>query len=275
VARTPIVTSTQFEGGTFLLHGPYGAGKTNLIGDMLATEAGEGPVRFINLKGEDGYLSIMPEIVGMAEGETAAEYDDLLAALGDAKKAGVRAIGIDGFHRLYSFVYRKLFGSDRMPSIGGQRNEWGDAHKLAGDLMDMLRYYAPIVVVSSASDKSMDQLRGETHTTPNFPGQMAAGVGGRFDFVFYLDSEVIGPSKIKRTLRTAPVSKMVVRYRLPRPLPPSIELPDGKGGWTLIVDAINKAMGPVPPPPLVAATAPAKMYPTTKPDLNALPGAKK
>ena len=57
-----------------------------------------------------------------------------------------------------------------------------------------------------------------------------------------LESEVIGPSKIRRKLITAPVSKMVVRYRLPRPLPPSIELPDGKGGWTLVVNAINKAM---------------------------------
>lgn len=242
MARTPIVASSEFTGGTFMIHGPYGSGKTNLIGDMLHAESEHGPVRLINLKGEDGFLSIMPEIIAEAEGETVSEYVDLVAALEDAKKAGVRAIGIDGFHRIYSFVYRKLFGSDRMPSIGGQRNEWGDAHKLAGDLMDLLRYYAPIVVVSSASDKSLDQLRGETHTTPNFPGQMAAGVGGRFDFVFYLDSEVIGPTKIKRTLRTAPVSKMVVRYRLPRPLPPSIELPDGKGGWALVVNAINKAM---------------------------------
>ena len=67
MARTPIVASTQFEGGTFLLHGPYGGGKTHLLGDMLATESEQGPVRFINLKGEDGYLSIMPEILGTAE----------------------------------------------------------------------------------------------------------------------------------------------------------------------------------------------------------------
>lgn len=242
MARSPIVAQTQFEGGTFLLHGPYGSGKTHLIGDMLHTESVEGPVRLVNMKGEDGFLSIMPSIITEAEGETVETYDDLLAVLGDAKKAGVRAIGIDGFHRLYGFVYKKVFGSDRMPSIGGQRNEWGDCHKMAGDLMDMLRYYAPIVVVSSASDKSLDQLRGETHTTPNFPGQMAAGVGGRFDFVFYLESEVLGPTKIRRKLITAPVSKMVVRYRLPRPLPASIDLTDGSGGWTLVVNAINAAM---------------------------------
>jgi hypothetical protein len=241
--RSPIVAQTTFEGGTFLLHGPYGSGKTHLIGDMLHTESTEGPVRLLNLKGEDGYLSIRPEIITEAQGETVSEYDDLLAALTDAKKAGVRAIGIDGFHRLYPFVYRKVFGADRSPSIGGTRNEWGDCHKMAGDLMDMLRYFAPIVVVSSASDKSLDQLRGETHTTPNFPGQMAAGVGGRFDFVFYLESEVIGPSKVRRKLLTAPVSKMVVRYRLPRPLPPSIDLTDGAGGWTLVVNALNRAMG--------------------------------
>jgi hypothetical protein len=253
--RTPIVASTEFTGGTFMLHGPYGSGKTHLLGDMLQTEAGEGPVRLINLKGEDGYMSIHSEILSLAEGETCADWADLEGALTDAKKAGVRAIGIDGFHRIYPMVYKSLFGTDRTPSIGGQTNEWGAAHKKAGDLMDTLRYYAPIVVVSSASDKSMDQLRGETHTTPNFPGQMAAGVGGRFDFVFYLDSEVVGPSKIKRTLRTAPVSKMVVRYRLPRPLPPSIDLPDGPGGWKLIVNAINKSMGQPEP---VAQGAPKK-----------------
>jgi hypothetical protein len=245
MARSPIIASTQFEGGTFLLHGPYGSGKTHLLGDMLHEEAKTGPVRLINIKGEDGYLSIKPEIITEAEGETVADLADLEAALADAKKAGVRAVAIDGFHRIYSLVYHKLFGSDRTPSIGGTTNEWGAAHKMAGDLMDMLRYYAPVVVVSSASDKSLDQLRGETHTTPNFPGQMAAGVGGRFDFVFYLESEVLGPTKIRRKLLTAPVSKMVVRYRLPRPLPPSIDLPDGPGGWALLITTINKSMGDV------------------------------
>lgn len=250
MARTPVVASQTFSGGTFLIHGAYGAGKTHLLGDMLRTEGGVGPVRFINMRGEDGYLSVAKAILDGAVAETVETYEDLEGALLDAKKADARAIAIDGWHRLYPLVYKKVLGSDRLPTVGGQRNEWGDVHRQAEQMIESLRYYAPIVMCTSASDKSLDQLRGETHTTPNFPGRNAAGVAGFFDFVFYMESEVIGAAKIRRKILTAPVSKMVVRYRLPSSLPASLEIPDGSGGWTIIVNAINAALarGIVPSP---------------------------
>lgn len=244
MARTPLVRSATFDAGTFLIHGAYGSGKTHLLGDALRTEGGLGPVRFINLRGEDGYSSIEKEITDDAAGETVDTFDDLEASLLDAKKAGARLIAIDGLHRLYPLTYKKVLGSDRLPVVGGQTNEWSGVHKAAETLIEGLRYHAPIVVCTSATDKSLDQIRNETHITPNFPGRNAAGIAGFFDFVFYMESEVLGANKIKRTLRTAPVSKMVVRYRLPKPLPASLDIPDGPGGWSRIVDAINASLKP-------------------------------
>lgn len=241
---SPINIQKEFRDGTFLIHGPYGSGKTHLIGDMLRTQAEQTgkPGRFINMKGEDGYLSIAAPILEGAKGVTVDSFEDLESALKQAKADGVSAIGLDGWQRLYPFTYKKILGSDRLPVVGGQKNEWSEVHRAAEQLIETLRYYAPVIMCTAASDKSVDQLRGETHTTPNFPGRTAAGIGGMFDFVFYMESEVIGPNKIKRKLLTAPVSKMVVRYRLPRAMPTSIEMPEGPGGWTLVVNAINTAM---------------------------------
>ena len=229
-------------GATFLFHGNYGSGKTYLLGDALRTEAQEGPVLFLNIRGEDGYLSIADLRGDNFSAETVDAFDDVRAVFADARKNGVRAVGIDGLHRLYGLAYVKALGSNRIPVVGGSKNEWSDVHKLVEDLIDEFRYFVPFVLCTSATDKSVDQIKGETHTTPNFPGRNAAGIAGHFDYVFFLDSEVLGPSRIRRKLLTAPVSKMVVRYRLPKPLPTEIIMPEGPGGWALVKNEILKAL---------------------------------
>lgn len=241
---------------THLWHGNYGSGKTHLLGDMLATEGEKGPVAFVNMRGEDGYLSIVDlkkklgDKLVIAESVDATE--DLVdnpnnpqkGLLLDAKAKGCVAIGIDGFQRLYPMVYRKILGANRLPEVkqGSSGNEWGEVHKYANDIIDSLRRYAPVIVCTSATDKSTDQLTGLISNTPDFPGRQAAGIAGRFDFVFYVDYTVLGENNIKRTLQTAPVAKMIVRSRLPRPLPATIQIPNNGGGWKLLQAEILKAL---------------------------------
>lgn len=237
----------EFTGGTLLLHGNYGSGKTHLLGDYLRFEAErtKQPVFFINMKGEDGYTTVVDlEDVPGIMAVTVDTYDDLMLALTEAKKLNASAGGIDGYHRIYPFTFRKKLGADRLPIVGGSTNEWSECHKLVEDLTDTLRYYAPFIFCTSASDKSVDQIKGETQTTPNFAGRNAAGIAGHFDYVFCLENEVLGPGKIRRVLRTAPVAKMVVRYRLPKPLPTELVMPEGRGGWKMIRAEIEKAIAP-------------------------------
>lgn len=245
------LSSTTLGKATFLIHGNYGTGKTFFMGDMLKEEGKVGPVRYINIKGEDGSASVQGlgleelnntypnEIPARFYAETVENLADFKEAVGEYKKIkNLRAVGIDGGQHLYRLIMRDVAG-DRLPEVGGNRNEWGEIHFKGINLFTELHYLAPIVVVTSSSDKSVDQIRGETHLTPDMPGRMAAGIAGLFDCVFVLNARVLGPGRIQRILLTAPVEKVVVRYRLPRPLPDTIELPDGPGGWKKVWDAIN------------------------------------
>jgi hypothetical protein len=84
----------------------------------------------------------------------------------------------------------------------------------------------------------MDQISGEISLTPDMPGRQAAGVGGQFDFVFLVKAQAMSPTKVRRWVCTAPQANTIIRQRLPKSLPPEIEIPDGDGGWA----AIKKAM---------------------------------
>jgi len=56
-----------------MVHGGRGAGKTHLMGDFLKTESKNGLVRFINVVGEDGGLTLR----GMGLGDVGEDIDSL------------------------------------------------------------------------------------------------------------------------------------------------------------------------------------------------------
>lgn len=225
---------------TMLIHGGYGVGKTHLLGDMLKTESAVGPVKFLNIVGEDGMLSIANTGLGDV-GESVDTLKDFKDALSDYAKNGLAALAIDGGKSFGRIVTKSVCG-ERLPSVGRGSDDWQKIHLEFEATIAMLRTVAPIVVMASSSDRSMDQISGELSLTPDFPGRQAAGSGGQFDFVFVLRSQAIGPNKVKRSLLTSPVANTVIRARLPRPLPTEIELPEGLGGWSKLKAEMQKAL---------------------------------
>ena len=230
------------ERSTYLIHGNYGVGKTSLLGDMLRTEAATGPVRYINMAGEDGSLSV--STLGLGDiGYTAHDLEEFKAIIDDAKMQGLAAVGIDGFQWLGKFVIRSVCGQ-RLPSVGKGSDDWQKIHQAFEQVVPTLRWMAPIVMATASSDRSMDQITGEITLTPDLPGRQAAGVGGMFDFVFVLKTRPVNPTKIERYVLTAPVGNMVIRARLPRSLPAELTLPEGPGGWAKIKAAIAACFMP-------------------------------
>ena len=223
-----------------LVHGNYGVGKTHFLGDMLREEQQRGGVRFLNVRGEDGYLSLANLGVGDV-GETVDTLADLQAALKDYRAEGLRALAVDGMKQLGQLVIKSVCG-ERLPSVGKGSDDWQRIHKEFETLVPSLRTVAPIVLCASASDRSMDQITGETSLTPDFPGRQAAASGGMFDFVFVMRAQVIGPNKVRRVLQCAPVANTVIRSRLPRPLPAEIDLPENGGGWKKLMTEIESCL---------------------------------
>lgn len=228
---------------TLLIHGGPSVGKTHLVGDMLATykEAGQ-KVRFLNIAGEDGYSTVAGMGLG-EDAETVGDIKDFEEALLEYKKAGLAALGIDGGPIFYRHIMQAIAG-DRLPRVGGNSNEWGEIHFKGTQLLTALHYVAPVVAMTALTDLSMDQITGETKRTPDFPGRMAAGIAGLFDFVFYMETSVTGPGRMKRTLILQPIVKTIVRARTPRSLPPSIDMPEGRGGWNLLYNALQESFKP-------------------------------
>jgi hypothetical protein len=229
---------------TLLVHGGYGSGKTFFLGDALRYESGNGPVHFINIAGEDGYLSIANLGLGNT-GETVDSLKDFKEVLVDAKAAKLRALAIDGGKHLGKLVIRHVCG-DRLPTVGRNSDDWTKIHREFEDTFNSLRYVAPIVIMASSSDRSMDQVSGELSLTPDMPGRQAAGVGGMFDFVFVLKAESLGPDRVKRYIETAPKANTIIRQRLPKSLPGTIDLPEGGGGWKKLVDAMQMCLDSAP-----------------------------
>jgi hypothetical protein len=225
-----------------LVHGEYGSGKTHLLGDFLRTEAVHGPVAFINVAGEDGYMSLANFGLGMA-GETVETVDDFNSAVLDLRTKGKpRAVGVDSLKWLLRAAIVKVCGPNRLPEISKTKNDWPAIHKLMEDMVVSLRNVAPFVMCVCPSDKSINQITGELMLTPDLPGRQAVGSAGWFDLVGLLRAETLNGGKVKRVLRVSPLPGIVTRQRFPTAIIEDIVLPEKEGGWLAIRERINAAL---------------------------------
>ncbi len=150
-------------------------------------------------------------------------------------------MGIDGGKWFGRLCIKDVCG-DRLPKVGGQSDDWTQIHSRYENTISRLRHIAPIVAMASSSDRSMDQVSGNMSLTPDMPGRQAAGCAGLFDFVLIVKAEAIRGGVMKRTIETEPVANTIIKYRLPKPLPPSIEIPMNGGGWKALVDAMQACL---------------------------------
>lgn len=222
---------------TMLVHGIRAAGKTHLIGDMLATEREHGPVCFINMVGEDGAASAKSFNLGEI-GENHESYDDFKSFCKEYSGKKLRAVGLDSVSVLSRWVMRSVIGADRLPRVTKESNEWGEFHREMDNAMALFRNTAQRVLAVCPSDRSADAVTQKTYISPDLSGRQAVGSAGWFDFVAYLQADVEGPGRVSRRLIIAPNSTIVVRQRIKKQISNDIILPDGPGGWKKITNTI-------------------------------------
>lgn len=219
-----------------LVHGDYGSGKTFLGGDMLAYEKSKGPVAFINTKGEDGYMSLASFSLGEI-GETVETVQDFRDCLSDLRKLKLRAVFVDSMKYLCRIVTTAEVGQ-RVP----KKDDWGPVHFNMEQLTTELRSVAQIVLCVCPSDKSVNQLTGDTKITPDLPGREAAGSAGWFDFVGYMRADTRGPKDVVREVDFRPSTSVITRQRLAKPITDIIRIPEGSGGWKAIWSALENSL---------------------------------
>lgn len=227
------------DGFTLMVHGIRAAGKTYMIGDMLAEERKHGKVCFVNMAGEDGAASA--KSFGLGEiGETHSAYSDFQEFCKEYAGKKLQAVGLDSVSVLGRWVMRAVLGSDRLPRLTKESNEWGEFHREMDNAMVLLRNTARYVLAVCPSDRSVDAVTQRTYISPDLPGRQAVGSAGWFDFVGYLQAEVTSPGTVSRKLIIASNSTIVVRQRLARQITQDLSLPDGPGGWLRLKNTIQE-----------------------------------
>lgn len=222
-----------------LFHGQYGHGKTDLLGDALRTEKEFGEVLFVNVKGEDGYMTVSNMGLGDSgvEMESYKEFDELTDYL---IAHPLRAMAVDSLKPIVQkAVYGKVLGDGVVPS---KSEHWTQIHFAMESLCTRLRRCAKYVLCACPSDKSVNAIDGQTYITPDLPGRQAVGSAGWFDMVGFIKAETTGPKTVNRTVLFAPSPTVVTRQRLPKQIIEPIKLPQGPGGWKAIKAEIEKSL---------------------------------
>lgn len=234
-----------------LFHGEPASGKTHQMASIL--QAHKPNCLAVNFVGEDGLLTARDHDLPAVDIESFAQWEEMLREiLTGTKLKGLKAIGLDGLTHGYRMFMRSITSAE-----APEPSDYQKSHPRFENQIVRLKRAVPIVVATCRSDRSMDQVREELWVTPDLPGRMAAGVSGLFDFVFYLEHQMVMGGKIEYRLYTAGKGKTTVRVRLPRALPAIISQPS----WPRIEAEIRATMEGKPSPS--AAVGPAAKPTTT------------
>lgn len=231
-----------------LLQGIPNTGKTHLLADMLREERKNGPVRFLNVKGEDGWASAAH--MGLGEiGETVSTPKDIQDFAAECAKGKVHAVGLDGCRPLFNHILVDLVQSDpknagqvRLPDakLDGERSKayWAQARFTMEQTIAMLKTSVNILVATSTSAQDVHEITGEKQIAPDIYGKMGSGLIGLFDFAGYIKSVPMGPGRVERRVSFQVRNDVQTRQRLANPIKEDIVLMDGFGSWVKIKSAL-------------------------------------
>ena len=236
-----------------LIQGIPNSGKTHLAGDMLRTEQEFGPVRFINIKGEDGWQSIAH--MGLGDiGITVDAATDVRELAGEFVRDKVHAAVLDGARLLYGLLLVAMVQSDpkcatevRLPDarFDGEKSKgyWSQARFQMEQTITLLKTSVNVLMATTVSAQDVHEITGLKQIAPDIYGKMGSGLIGLFDFSGYIKAEVIGPGRSQRTVSFEVRNDVQTRQRLAFPLKDPIVLPEGFGGWQKIKTALAGGLG--------------------------------
>jgi hypothetical protein len=228
--------------------GPYNSGKTYLMGDFLAEQKKVGEVAFIDIKGEEGSLSVADFKLGKC-GYRVEKLTELKALFAHLKTRNLAGVGLDSLQALIAIINRSLFQSDIYPD---EPAKWNEFHSTLRATVAEFKTVAPWVFATCSAAMETDPMHQELtgqpikFVAPDLPGKQARFIIGCFDMAGYLSVKRKGNKTTRHFVLDAP-DKLLVRQRLPRPITERIVLPEGPGGWLAIRSKIEAALEGSPP----------------------------
>ena len=235
-----------------LVQGVTNSGKTHLCGDMLAYEKQFGPVKFLNVRGEDGASTNADMGLG-AIGVNVDHEGDVQDVAADCLKNKVHAVALDGARLLFNQILVRLvqskpqFAHDvRLPDArldgDSSKSYWAQARFRMEQTIALLKTSVNVLLVTTTSQKDLNEVTGQTQIAPDIYGKMGAALVGLFDFSGYMTFTIQGPARVQWEVSFQPRTDVQTRQRLAYPITSNIILPDGPGGWKTIKSAFEKGL---------------------------------
>lgn len=236
--------STQ-HGFSLLLQGPHGSGKTHFLGDALRYEQEQGTVRYMSFPEEDGFRTIANLGLGkcMFKPKDAENIERFCHYW--REQGGLRLLAVDAVHFLQEMSMHRTLKADRMPVIEGKKNEWPQVHTDFHNLVTLIKSVSTYTVFTVPSDiETINEWDGsDKHRiwTPDLAGKPSRRMVGWVDYCFALRT-VQGATSQVRNLMTQSDERFTNRQRLPNGgIKTNLKLPNGYGGWKMLIDAIDDA----------------------------------
>jgi hypothetical protein len=224
-----------------LIHGGPNSGKTFLTGSAMQYFSLNGKtVKYINLKGEGGYRTLSAFNLPEDCADMAESLKDIIEIVKSYGKF-TDITCIDSIKYLWTMAIDQVCGKGKLPTVGGNSNDWGKIHQAATSTLDLLIESTRQLIALCPSDRSMDQLKGSTFVTPDLPGRMAAGIAGKFDLVGYIESNSVG-SKVRRVLHFEPMTETITRIRGKEGFTKPIVLDEGLNVWEQIEKELSEKL---------------------------------
>lgn len=238
-----------WNGGSILIHSPWGNGKTHLVGDFLRYNQQYGPVAYINFKGEDGYDTVQQMGLGKVRVDIKS-YDEWRSFLNWAEKKNYQAIGYDSLKEAFQLaIEKKTGGAERAPITGDfKSNEWPDIHAWVRYGMLQSNRVAKYVMWTCPTDTGRDSMAElatgikppDPKLFPDLPGKGAAACVSWFKLVGYLFATNTKEKGVIRKVDFRPSDRYITRQRMPKPgITQLIDIPQDGGGWKNILDAVQ------------------------------------
>ena len=239
---------TNLETPSMLVQGVPNCGKTHLGGDMLKYESQYGPVRFINIKGEDGWASIAHMDLGDV-GVTVDSAKDVRELAAEFARDKVHAVVLDGGRLLFNLILIEQVQSApatatevRLPDAryDGEKSKgyWSQGRFQMEQTITLLKTSVKVLMLTVTSQQDVHEITGQKQIAPDVYGKMGSGLIGLFDFSGYVSASVMGLGKVERRVSFEVRNDVQTRQRLAYPLKDTIVLPDGLGGWKKIKEAL-------------------------------------
>lgn len=233
---------------TLLVHGGPGSGKTHLMGDALYHEQELGRVGYVNIAGQDGWLSLAEyglEDSPSAKAETVESMNDFLECMAEYEAGKYQCLCVDSVRDLLRICVTHTTGLERPPAAGQRDNEYGQIYHDFERCLRAMRRAAKRVITCSNSDRSTDQLTNKVNIVPDLMGRQGNGVAALFNFVGFLSATTTGLGKVKRELSFQPMSvsagkdaeiSILTRQSLARAITKPLAIPEGKGAWPALLE---------------------------------------